>query len=101
MSDNCIECVVEKRTGGDLLCDGCRAAHGNTIRPVVRPRCQAAASILNGVIVDHDKGLYPTYCILEEGHSGRHQSRKSWWPNAPREGRAVARTLDADVGQGD
>jgi hypothetical protein len=35
MSVNCIECAVEERTGGDLLCDGCRAAHGNTLRPVV------------------------------------------------------------------
>lgn len=25
MSENCIHCIVNKRTGGDLLCDECRA----------------------------------------------------------------------------
>ncbi len=28
MSTNCISCVVNKRTGGDLLCDSCRAVEG-------------------------------------------------------------------------
>lgn len=27
MSDNCIECVTEKRTGNDLLCNRCRTIH--------------------------------------------------------------------------
>ena len=54
------------------------------IKGVIRQRCQAAASLLNGDIVHHDKGLYPSYCMLEAGHDGPHKNRKHyWWPNIP------------------
>ena len=59
-----------------------KAASKSTVEILVRrPRCQACASLLNGIRVDHDKGLYPAYCILEEGHDGPHKNRKSWWQN--------------------
>lgn len=29
MSTNCIVCVVNKRTGGDLMCDSCRSSESN------------------------------------------------------------------------
>lgn len=44
-------------------------------------RCQAAASLIDGKCVHHDKGLYPAYCILEHGHEGEHKSRNVYWPN--------------------
>lgn len=48
----------------------------------LRPVCPAAASLLNGVQVDHDKGLYPTYCILPRGHAGPHRNTGArYWPN--------------------
>lgn len=56
-----IECLDRKRAGA--------------------PVCNAPASLIHGMVVHHDKGLYPAYCILKKGHAGPHRSRKSEWPN--------------------
>ena len=46
MSKNCIRCVVKSRTGGDLLCDECRAKYA---APLETMRCDECDCLLVGM----------------------------------------------------
>ena len=45
--------------------------------------CGAAVSMLDGKMVHHDRGLYPTWCKLEPGHAGNHSNGENWWGPEP------------------
>lgn len=58
MSTNCINCVVKPRTGGDLLCDDCRAVEAD--------RKQRHANIEKAE-QDGNRDLWPNaYCLTSE-----------------------------------
>lgn len=59
MSKNCINCVVRPRTGGDLLCDECRASQvpGSEKRKRIAPSC-------TNLIELGYNGDYPGYPVV-------------------------------------
>ena len=99
MNENCIECVTEPRTGGDLLCDKCRAAHGNTLRPVVVcPICRGHRFLAGHDIIINRKftGMAAQdKCPHCHGHGTVQETH-----NAPRVGGGTPTTHQAVVGKG-